>query len=128
MILNGYESYHSYEFEEYCKDNAIITFYISTHSFHILQLLDVGCFGPLKRAYGKQIEDLIRMHINHITKVEFLAAFKDAFYASFNEKNVRGGFREAGLVPFDPQLVISKLNIKLRTPTSPGSSSANTGP
>lgn len=128
LVLDGHESHHSYEFEEYCKDNAIITLCMPAHSSHILQPLDVGCFGPLKRAYGKQIEDLVRMHINHITKVEFLTAFKDAFYASFSEENVRGGFRGAGLVPFDPQSVISKLNVKLRTPTPPGSSSANAGP
>jgi hypothetical protein len=49
------------------------------HSSHLLQPLDVGCFSPLKRAYGSQIESLIRSHINHITKLEFLPAFKAAF-------------------------------------------------
>lgn len=125
LVLDGHKSHHSYEFEEYCKDSGIITLCMPAHSSHLLQPLDVGCFGPLKRAYGKEIEKLIRMHINHISKVEFLAAFKDAFYASFSEENVRGGFRGSGLVPFDPQSVISKLNVKLRTPTPPGTSLGN---
>jgi len=34
--------------------------------------------------------------------------------------NIQAGFRGAGLVPFNPQAVISKLDIKLRTPTPTG--------
>jgi hypothetical protein len=33
----------------------------------------------LKRAYSREVESLIRHHINHITKLEFLPAFKAAF-------------------------------------------------
>jgi hypothetical protein len=38
------------------------------HSSYLLQLLDVGCFSPLKRAYSLEIEALIRHYINHITE------------------------------------------------------------
>ena len=89
------------------------------HSSHLLQPLDVGCFSPLKRAYGHQINGLIRDHINHITKLEFLPAFKAAFNASFTKDNICASFRGAGLVPYDPDRVISKLDVKLRTPTPP---------
>ena len=41
---------------------------------HILQPLDVGCFSPLKWAYGRQVKKLIRNRFNHITKMEFLPA------------------------------------------------------
>jgi hypothetical protein len=33
------------------------------------------------------------------------------------EKNIKAAFREAGLVPLDPESVISKLDVRLRTPT-----------
>ena len=98
------------------------------HSSHLLQPLDVGCFSPLKRSYGKEIENLIRTHVTHITKVEFFTAFKNAFFASLGEENVRGGFRGAGLVPFNPDAVLSKLDVKLRTPTPLGPSSLITTP
>ena len=87
------------------------------HSSHLLQPLDVGCFGPLKQAYGRQVKDLMRTHINHISKLEFLYAFREAFFASITERNIQGGFAGAGLVPYDPERVLSKLDIKLRTPT-----------
>lgn len=87
------------------------------HSSHLLQPLDVGCFGPLKRAYGRQIEVLMQVHINHVSKLEFLCTFHDAFFASMTEKNIQGGFAGAGLVPYNPEAVLSKLDVRLRTPT-----------
>jgi hypothetical protein len=92
LVLDGYESYVLADFQCYCKENKIVTLYMPVHSSHLLQPLDVGYFGPLKRLYGKEIEDLMRVHISHITKVEFFAAFKNAFMASFSEANIRGGF------------------------------------
>ena len=90
------------------------------YSSHLLQPLDVGCFAPLKKAYGNQVSDLIRNGINHITKLEFLPTFRVAFNASITPSNIQGGFRGAGLLPLDPEAVISKLDVKLRmlTPSS----------
>src|SRR3954453_13852180 len=58
---------------------------------------------------------MIRNGINHITKLEFLLAIRAAIEATFTSNNIKGGFSGAGLVPFDPEVVISKLDIKLRT-------------
>ena len=74
-----------------------------SHSSHILQPLDVGCFGPLKKADGKEIEGIMRAGITHITKADFLPAFFIAFKAAMTEQNIQGAFRGAGLIPFDPK-------------------------
>jgi hypothetical protein len=58
------------------------------HSLHLLQPLNVGCFAPLKKAYGRQAEKLIRNRINHITKAEFLPCFIAAFKALFTPSNI----------------------------------------
>jgi hypothetical protein len=116
LVLDGHESHHSTEFEQYCQENNIITLCMPAHSSHILQPLDVGCFSPLKRAYGRQVEDLVRCNITHITKVEFLSGFKAAHAAAMTEGNIRGGFCGAGLVPHDPERVLSGLDLVLRSP------------
>jgi hypothetical protein len=121
LILDGHESYHSTEFELYYQENNIITLCIPPYSSYKLQPLDVGCFGPLKQLYGRQIEDLIRAYINHISKLEFLYGFCEAFFASITEKNIQGGFTGAGLVLYDPERVLSILDVKLRTLTPPTS-------
>ena len=117
LVLDGHESHHSLEFQELCKENNIYTLCMPPHSSHLLQPLDVGCFSPLKRAYSREIEALIRHHINHITKLEFLPAFKAAFNQSFTSANICSAFRGAGLVPLQPDVVLSKLDVQLRTPT-----------
>ena len=117
LVLDGHGSHHSDVFEQYCKENNIQTLCWPPHSSHLLQPLDVGCFGPLKRAYGRQIEGLMRAQISHIQKDDFFPAFKEAFNRTLTKINIQGGFRGAGLVPLDPQSVISKLDVKLRTPS-----------
>ena len=121
LILDGHESHHSAEFEVYCKEHNIITLCMPAHSSHILQPLDVGCFSPLKQAYGRQIEEMMRAQITHITKDDFFPAFHAAFKIAMTESNIQGGFRGAGISPFDPERVISTLDLKLKTPTPPNS-------
>jgi hypothetical protein len=65
----------------------------------------------LKKAYSREIEYLIRCSISYISKTEFLPTFYTAFKATFVESNIRGGFRGAGLVPFDPEVIILKLDV-----------------
>ena len=117
LIMDGHESHHSTGFELFCKEHNIITLCMPAHSSHILQPLDVGCFGPLKRAYGREIEGLMRANITHISKADFLPAFFASFQASMTETNIRGTFRGSGIVPFDPESVLSRLDVKLRTPS-----------
>jgi hypothetical protein len=118
LFLDGHESHHSVAFELFCKENDIITLYMPPHSSHLLQPLDVGCFGPLKKAYSRQIKNLIRGGVGHITKEDFLSVFFVAFNLIMTEKNIQGGFRGAGLVPLDPESIISKLDVQLQTPPS----------
>ena len=76
LVLDGHESHKSPAFDMFCKDNKIITLCLPAHSSHLLQPLDVGCFNPLKRAYGKALEDFIKSHVNHITKTEFVITYE----------------------------------------------------
>jgi hypothetical protein len=119
LILDGHGSHTSVEFHQYCEEHKIITLCMPPHSSHLLQPLDVGCFSPLKKAYGRQAERMMRNKITRITKLEFLPCFKAAFDASITNSNILGGFRGAGLVPHDPEAVISKLKVRLCTPPLP---------
>ena len=88
-----------------------------SHSSHLLQPLDVACFATLKRSYGDSISALARNYIYHISKETFLLAFKAAYEHTFTKENARAGFRGAGLVLFNLDAVLSKLNVRLRTLT-----------
>lgn len=124
LIIDGHESHHSLDFQHLCAKENIITLYMPPRSSHLLQPLDVGCFSPLKRAYGSKISELARQSITYVTKMDFLAAFKSAFSKAFTKDNICGSFRGAGLVPLDPDAVILRLDVRLRTPTPPAPDSA----
>ena len=119
LVLDRHESHVNAEFQQYCKENNIITLCLPPHSSHLTQPLDIGLFAVLKVAYGAEISDLVKMHIMHITKDDFFPAFKAAFMKSFTPENVAGGFRGAGLQPFDPEKVLSKLDVRLHSPARP---------
>jgi hypothetical protein len=75
--------------------------------------LDIGCFGLLKKVYSRQIEDIIQAYIIYITKDNFLPAFCIAYFAAITESNIQGRFRGTGFLLFDPERVISILDLKL---------------
>jgi hypothetical protein len=70
----------------------------------------------------------MRVYVNHITKLEFLYSFREAFFASMIEKNIQSGFKGAGLMLYDPDIVLSKLDILLRTPIPTGPPLAEANP
>jgi hypothetical protein len=119
LILDGHESHDSFDFKQFCQRNNIITLCMPPYSSHLLQPLDVGCFASLKKAYRNQVENLIRNHINYITKLEFLPVFRAAFETVITKDNVCGGFRGTGIIPYDPEVVLSQLELRFRTPTPP---------
>lgn len=75
LILDNHGSHTTPEFRKLASDNNVVLLFMPPHSLHILQPLDVGCFGPLKRAHSKQNESLIRSSVFHVIKEDFLATF-----------------------------------------------------
>ena len=66
----------------------------------------------------------MRAGTTHISKEDFFPAFFSAFEKAFTEKNILGGFQGAGLLPHNPESVLSKLNVKFKTPTPLSTSSS----
>ncbi|KAI9037134.1 uncharacterized protein KD926_000782 [Aspergillus affinis] len=119
LILNGHSSHLTAEFDDFCKQNAIICFCMPAYTSQLLQPLDVGVFSPLKRAYGKLLEERIAAGNNHIDKEDFLSLYPDARDKVFTSTNIYSGFTGTGLRPFNPERVLSELTFQLRTPTLP---------
>jgi hypothetical protein len=89
------------------------------HTSHLLQPLDVGCFSPLKVAYGHQVSELARQRVFHIDKQDFLQIYLGIRETVLSEQNIQAGFRATGLVPACLERVLSSLTV-VRTPSPPG--------
>jgi hypothetical protein len=121
LVLDGHGSHLTPQFDKICEENDIIPICMPAHSSHLLQPLDVGCFGPLKRAYQRLTEERSRLGIRYIEKLDFLNAYPSAHNTTFTSQNIQNGFAAAGIVPFNPKRVLDKLHILQKTPTPPGS-------
>ena len=75
LIIKNYNNYIFIKFDEYCKFNNIIIINIFAHSFHLLQLLNVGLYLFLKFIYNYQINLFICIFINYIIKIKIFIAY-----------------------------------------------------
>jgi len=114
LFLDGHGSHFTPRFIDFCEKNSIVWLCFPPHSTHILQPLDVGCFSPVKNAYGRLVQERVQLGIHHIDKPDFLVLYQQARTAALHEKNIRSAFRTVGLVPYDPEKVLSRF---LRTPS-----------
>ncbi len=88
VVLDGYKSHLSIQFEEFCKEKNIITFCLFTYLSHLTQPLNIRCFNILKRSYGQQFETFIKAYINYIIKTEFFIAFKTVHLVIITASNI----------------------------------------
>jgi len=121
-MFDGYGSHSTSESKDFCLQDCILTLCMPTHTSHILQPLDVSYFGPLKKTYGSQIENKMRLGINHITKEELLPTFSTAHEYTMTDKTISFGFRATALVLFSPERVLENLGPVIEATPSPRSS------
>jgi len=106
VVLDSYKNHLSVQFEQFYKEKYIIIFYLSIHFLYLIQLLDVDCFNILKQLYGRGFKDFIKIYINYIIKTEFFIVFKTIYFNIITLENIKVGFRDVGLMLYDPQVVI----------------------
>jgi hypothetical protein len=58
LIVDGHGSHIGTDFMWECKQNNIQICFLPAHTSHILQPLDLGCFGPEKRRYRAEIRKM----------------------------------------------------------------------
>jgi len=124
LILDGHSSHATPEFDQFCTENKIITLCMPPHTSHLLQPLDVSCYSPLKRAYGREVEELARQGVYHVDKIDFLTIYTRIRTAVFTQQNIQAGFQATGLVPLCPDRVLSSLTV-VRTPSPPQTTTEN---
>lgn len=109
LIADGHGSHIRADFIAHCMENAIDLLIMPPHCSHILQPLDVGVFAAFKRAHAIETDKVARLSSQRLSRLEWLQIFIQARKKAVRPENILGGWRGAGLIPFDPRRVISKL-------------------
>ena len=111
LLIDGHSSHHNYPFLKYCLDNRIIPFCMLPHATHHLQPLDVGIFGPYATYYGQEVDKETRLSFGtlNIGKHNFWSLLRRAREKAFTPTTIASGWRQSGLIPFNPRLVYLQL-------------------
>jgi len=59
LIVDGHSSHTAYPGVEYDLSHGIVVYCLPPHSTHLMQPLDVACFGPLSKACRTALQDFI---------------------------------------------------------------------
>ncbi|CAG2186231.1 unnamed protein product [Mytilus edulis] len=62
VLFDGHKSHLSMELIEWAKKENIILFVLPAHTSHILQPMDVGCFGPFERIFNHECHKFMRQN------------------------------------------------------------------
>ena len=118
IILDGYGLHCTKELLDFCDDHHIIPFCLPPHTMHLLQPLDVVCFQPYKHFHAEAVDEAIGTGSSDFNKLEFFAALSSIRKQIFKQTTILSAFRQTGLIPFSPDIVLSKLPATTPSPPS----------
>ena len=108
--MGGYGSHCTKEFIDFCDDHKIIPLCLPPHTTHLLQPLDVVVFQPYKHYHAEAIDEATRTGCTDFSKLEFLSAITAIRKKTFKYTTILSAFRQTGLIPFNPEIVLDELN------------------
>lgn len=99
LIVDGHASHVTNEFIKFTREHKIVCLCLPAHSRHLLQPLDVGVFGPLKRNYKTLLAEKTRFTTYNIDKADFISLIQKARRQGISVQNIRSAWQATGLVP-----------------------------
>ena len=120
IFLDGHGSHLTYGTVKLAIKNQIIIICLPAHTSHALQPLDVGVFKGLKADWRRILLRFYReTRMTAVDKGSFPTLLKQSWQC-FCSQNLVGGFRGAGLCPFNSDVVsLEKFQNILEDPTTP---------
>lgn len=111
LIMDGASIHTNEEFVRVCYSKNILPFRLPPHTTHLLQPLDVVCSQLLKQYSSATIDTAAQDGDCGSSKVELLARINSIRSQAFKMNTICESFRQTGLIPFNPEIVMQKLRI-----------------
>ena len=96
---------------DWAKTHDIILFILPAHTSHILQPLDVACYGPLQRMYDFQCHKLINQTSAAITRYNVSEIASKVYSRALRAENLQAGFRKTDIYPLNMSAITSEYMI-----------------
>ena len=114
LLIDGACVHLSVEASEFCAANSIILYTLYPNATHIIQPLDLTLMSAVKMAYKDEMRKWYLWNIGKpFDKYRFIEVFKETYYRACKTTNAIEGFEEAGIVPWNPQKVVTVISFKI---------------
>ncbi|XP_048252703.1 MFS-type transporter clz9-like [Haliotis rufescens] len=102
IVYDGHRSHVSIPLIEWARQHHIILFVLPAHTSHVLQPMDVGCFGPFAKIYNNLRHTYMRENAtSSVDKHSVCELGCRAYNLSLTPTNLQSSFRKCGVYPFD---------------------------
>ncbi len=102
LTLDNYGSHLTLAFLDYASAHHVEVVGYIPNSTHVLQGLDVACFGAFKAHYTHTLASYQKRTSCAVIKEAFLKLVKEPFKRTFTQSTILSAFRITGLEPIDP--------------------------
>ena len=106
VLYDGHKSHVTIPLIEWAIEENIILFVLPPHCSHLLQPLDVSCYGPLELAWNSACHKHLRESGgNVITRYDVCRIACRVYTSTLSASNIQAAFKKAGVFPFDPHVI-----------------------
>ena len=116
LIMDGHSSHITGDLIALCIQNDIDILILPPHCSHLLQPLDVGVYGPIKRYHAQEVDRYTRAGITRIQRAEWIELFIRIREKALTPQNILSGWKGAGLIPFNTRKVLNNLPLRALNP------------
>ena len=110
VLYDGHRSHISLPLIDWARNHNIHLFILPAHTSHVLQPLDIGCFGPFERIYNADCHKYMREHsCTGVDKYSICGVACKAYSKALSPTNLINSFRKAGIYEFNPSVVNKSL-------------------
>ncbi|EED20088.1 conserved hypothetical protein [Talaromyces stipitatus ATCC 10500] len=119
LLMHNCGAHLTWQFLDYCQRHRIICYSFPPHTTHILQPLNGVLFQQYKHFHGRAVNRQTRLGGQSYDKSDFLHGLHKVRLQAFTRRTIKAGFRNAGIYPYDPKVVLRPLQAKIYSRGSP---------
>ncbi|XP_041361965.1 tigger transposable element-derived protein 1-like [Gigantopelta aegis] len=102
ILYDGHKSHINISLIQWARETNIIIFVLPAHTSHVLQPMDVGCFGPFETIYNGMKYTYLREHATSgIDRYSLCEIACKAYCSAVTPVNLQASFRKTGIYPFN---------------------------
>ncbi|CDO69050.1 hypothetical protein BN946_scf184834.g57 [Trametes cinnabarina] len=119
LAVDNHGSHLTLAFLDFAASHHIEVIGYIPNSTHVLQGLDVACFGAFKTHYSRALAEYRHVTNRSITKDTFLKLVEKPFKLAFTPSTIRAAFRSTGLEPINPSAILPEQLAPSQTNSAP---------